>query len=63
MYVVAMTTSPRPAAERAFVEDELQEPFTLGRKIRLGVEIINAYIRTRIWLLRMDLPAVVATTG
>lgn len=62
MYVVAMTTSPRLVAERAIVENELQQPFTLGGKIRLGIEIINAYIRIRVWLLRMDLPAVVAAT-
>lgn len=62
MDVVAMTTLRRLPADYASVEDELRKPFTLGGKVRLGIEIIDSYVRVRVWLLRMDLPAVVAAT-
>ena len=62
MDVVAMTTPELSLADRASVEDALRKPFTLGGKIHLAIEIIDTYVRVRVWLLRMDLPAVVAAT-
>lgn len=62
MDVVAMTTPGRLAVERALAADELRKPFTLRSKIRLAIEIVDTYVRVRVWLMRMDLPAVVAAT-
>jgi Transglutaminase-like superfamily len=59
---MSMTTPEHSTAERALVREELRRPFTLGGKIRLAVEIVDTYIRVRVWLMRMDLPAVVVAT-
>jgi hypothetical protein len=57
-----MTTPGRVVDERALAAYELREPLTLLGKVRLALEIVDTYVRVRVWLMRMDLPAVVAAT-